>query len=157
MLELGHIVQVALHWGCPFVMTKSISSNGGWVIFDGLPRRWGLYLHSLYEIPFLKMKILFFGGRGMVLGFNSVPHSCQVGILPLEPLCQPFFVFRYFRDRVSRSICPGWLQNAIPLISAIWVARITSVSHQHEVKIKVLKGYMNSVLLLNLLKIFQRL
>jgi hypothetical protein len=35
----------------------------------------------------------------------------------LEPLYQPFFV-GVFGDRVSQIICPGWLQNAILLISA---------------------------------------
>jgi hypothetical protein len=33
-----------------------------------------------------------------------------------------------FWDRVLRTICLGWLQNMIFLISASWVARITDVS-----------------------------
>jgi hypothetical protein len=40
-------------------------------------------------------------------------------------------VMGLFRDRISRTICPGWLRTTILLISASWVARITGVSHQH--------------------------
>jgi hypothetical protein len=35
-----------------------------------------------------------------------------------------------FIDRVSRTICLGWLQTKILLIFAFWVARITGVSHR---------------------------
>jgi hypothetical protein len=35
-----------------------------------------------------------------------------------------------FQDRVSWTICPGWLWSAILIISATWIARITDVSHQ---------------------------
>jgi hypothetical protein len=35
----------------------------------------------------------------------------------------------FFWDRVSWTICPGWLWNLILLISAFWVIRITGVSH----------------------------
>jgi hypothetical protein len=38
-------------------------------------------------------------------------------------------LYWFFRDRVSQSICLGWLQTTILLISAPWVARITSVCH----------------------------
>jgi hypothetical protein len=39
--------------------------------------------------------------------------------LHLEPLHQPFFVMGfYFQDRVSRTICLGWLRTAILLICA---------------------------------------
>jgi hypothetical protein len=36
-----------------------------------------------------------------------------------------------FWDRVSQTICPGWLRTTILLISAYWVARITGMSHWH--------------------------
>jgi hypothetical protein len=35
----------------------------------------------------------------------------------------------FFQDRVSWTICRGWLQTAILLISAFWVARITGMSY----------------------------
>jgi hypothetical protein len=35
----------------------------------------------------------------------------------------------FFQDKVSQTICPGWLQTAIFLIYASWVARITGMSH----------------------------
>jgi hypothetical protein len=34
----------------------------------------------------------------------------------------------FFWDRVSWTICPGWLQTTSLLISASWVARITGTS-----------------------------
>jgi hypothetical protein len=36
----------------------------------------------------------------------------------------------YFRGRVL-TICPGWLQTTILLVSTSWVARIIGVSHQY--------------------------
>jgi hypothetical protein len=44
--------------------------------------------------------------------------------LHLEPLHQPFLC-RYFWGRVSRTICPGWIQTAILLTYASWLGRIT--------------------------------
>jgi hypothetical protein len=89
-------------------------------------------------------------------GLNSGPCSYWSGALPLEPYLQPraeafFFFFQYwglnsgtspwvtppalflwrvFRDGVSQTICPGWLQTAILLISASQIVRITGMSHQ---------------------------
>jgi hypothetical protein len=40
----------------------------------------------------------------------------------------PIFVLGFFQDRVL-TICPGWLQTAVLLISASQVASITDVSH----------------------------
>jgi hypothetical protein len=40
-------------------------------------------------------------------------------------------VMDIFEIRVLWTICPGWLQMAILLISASWVARITGVGHRH--------------------------
>jgi hypothetical protein len=37
----------------------------------------------------------------------------------------------FFQDKVSLSICPGWLWTVILLISASWVATITGMSHRH--------------------------
>jgi hypothetical protein len=39
------------------------------------------------------------------------------------------FLWKVFQDRVSQSICPGWLRTVILLISASWVAMITGVNH----------------------------
>jgi hypothetical protein len=55
----------------------------------------------------------------------------ELRVLYLEPLHQSFLWWLFFWDRVARTIFPGWLQTAILLISASWVARIISVSHQH--------------------------
>jgi hypothetical protein len=40
-----------------------------------------------------------------------------------------FFYEGFFRDRVSRTVCLGWLLTVILLVSASWVARIIGVSH----------------------------
>jgi hypothetical protein len=48
----------------------------------------------------------------------------KTGVLPLEPFCSA-----YFGDGVLRTICLGWPQISILLISASQVARITDVSH----------------------------
>jgi hypothetical protein len=39
-------------------------------------------------------------------------------------------LWRVFWDRGLWTMCPGWLQTSILLISASWVARLTGVSHQ---------------------------
>jgi hypothetical protein len=40
------------------------------------------------------------------------------------------FLWRVF-EISAWTVCPGWLQNMILLISDYWVARITGVSHWH--------------------------
>jgi hypothetical protein len=57
-------------------------------------------------------------------GLNSGPTPCAS--LPA------LFCEGFFWDRGSQTICLGWLQTAILLISAFWVARITGVSHQRQ-------------------------
>jgi hypothetical protein len=49
------------------------------------------------------------------------------GLSPWATL-SAFFCDRCFQDRVSQTICPGWLQTMILLLSGSWVAGITSVS-----------------------------
>jgi hypothetical protein len=41
---------------------------------------------------------------------------------------------------VSQTICPGWLETSILLISASWVARITGMSHWHWAQVCFLKA-----------------
>jgi hypothetical protein len=47
-------------------------------------------------------------------GLNSGLH--------LEPLHQPFLCDGFFQDRVSGTICPGWLGTSVLLIVASWAA-----------------------------------
>jgi hypothetical protein len=58
-----------------------------------------------------------------VLGLNSGPT-------PQDTQPAFFFCDGFFWDRVSWTICFGWLQTMILLISASWVARIIGMSHQ---------------------------
>jgi hypothetical protein len=43
------------------------------------------------------------------------------------------FYVRNFRDRVSWTVCPGWIQTTYILMSASWVAMIRGMNHQHLV------------------------
>jgi hypothetical protein len=45
-----------------------------------------------------------------------------------EPLHQPIFVMGFFQDRVSWSICLGWLWTKIIPISASWETRIVCMT-----------------------------
>jgi hypothetical protein len=58
------------------------------------------------------------------------------------------FLWRVFRDRVLQTICSGWLQTVILLISASWAAGITGMSHRHPAKkknlFKILSGHQRS-------------
>jgi hypothetical protein len=58
-----------------------------------------------------------------VLGLNSGPTPW---VTPPALFCEGFF-----QDRVSQTICPGWLPTEILLISASWVAKIIGVSQRH--------------------------
>jgi hypothetical protein len=61
------------------------------------------------------MPFLFFAVLGFELRTYTFNHSTN-------PFC-----IRYFWDRVSRTVCLGWLWTEILLISASWVARIIGV------------------------------
>jgi hypothetical protein len=69
-----------------------------------------------------------------VLGFE-LRASCLLGSpLLLEPLYHlrhstSHVLCCFFQNRVSQTVCLGWLWTVILLISASWVARITGVSH----------------------------
>jgi hypothetical protein len=64
----------------------------------------------------------FFLGRVWLTGLELRAYSLSHSI-------SPFFVCDgFFRDRVLITICLGWLQAAILLISASWIARITGMS-----------------------------
>jgi hypothetical protein len=63
--------------------------------------------------------------------FCSTGVWTHLGSIPwATPPVLYFFLWRVFWDRISWTICPGWLQTAILPISASWVARITGVSYR---------------------------
>jgi hypothetical protein len=76
-------------------------------------------------LPFLESLQCSFLNHLMV---GATFHVMSFMVL-ISPPC--WKLWRVFRNRVSRTICPGWPRTAILLISASWVARITGVSHQH--------------------------
>jgi hypothetical protein len=67
----------------------------------------------------------------MVLGLELRAYTLSQSTSP--------FCIKYFWDRVSQTICLGWLRTTILLIAASWVARITGVSHQHPAAFCLLK------------------
>jgi hypothetical protein len=64
------------------------------------------------------------------LGLNLGLHACSAGY-HLSHTSAHFAVIILEMGRVSRTICLGWPQTAVFLISASQVARITGVSHFH--------------------------
>jgi hypothetical protein len=104
----------------------------------------------------------FSGARGRRMGMETRAfymlgkHStaCQLEILNLfffflwywglnsgpTPWATPpaLFLWTVFWDRVSKTICLGWLQTSSLLISASWVAGITGMSHQRRAHILIL-------------------
>jgi hypothetical protein len=80
------------------------------------PTQWSSLLLNLDYIPlFFLLFFLWYWG------LNSGPTPWAT---PPALVCEGFFW-----DRVSWTICPGWLQTTILLISAFWVARLTDISH----------------------------
>jgi hypothetical protein len=60
---------------------------------------------------------------------NSRSHACLGRCSTTSATLPAMFCIGFFRDRVSRTICLGWPQSMIFLISASQVARITGMSH----------------------------
>jgi hypothetical protein len=58
-----------------------------------------------------------------VLGLEFRAFTCRHSTNP--------FLWWVFSSWVSQTICVGWIQTSILLISASFVTRITGVSHQH--------------------------
>jgi hypothetical protein len=73
-----------------------------------------VYTWTVSILAFFFFAVLAFEPRAYTLSHSASP-----------------FCTGYFQDRVSQTICPGWLWTKILLISASWVARITDLSHQH--------------------------
>jgi hypothetical protein len=75
-------------------------------------------------------------GQRQALPQNMLPIAfflffcCSAGVwtqgLHLRDTPSALFCNGCFQDRVSRTICLGWLLTAILLISAFWVARISA-------------------------------
>jgi hypothetical protein len=66
--------------------------------------------------------------------------SSQSGPLP-EVSPEPL-LWCLFPVKVSQTICQGWLQAVILLLSASWRARITGVRHQHAASSDYLKAWI---------------
>jgi hypothetical protein len=85
-------------------------------------------------------------------GLNTGPHTWEAGgILPLEPLWQPFFVLGTFKIGSWELFAQADFQMAILLISASWVARITGMSHRCLVGLLFWTKVMHKQILSNLL------
>jgi hypothetical protein len=112
---------------CPLERTQAHSnsgslSNNSWpteLFSQTLPCDHSSKLVSVTHISGASVFFVY----GWYWGLNSGP----------SPWATPpaLFLWRVFQDRVSWTICLGWIRTAILLISASWVARITGVSYRH--------------------------
>jgi hypothetical protein len=84
-------------------------------------------VHRLKATPWILIFFFFFFFF-VGLGFELRVWTWKAGTLPLGKTCSPFWS-GYFGDRLLWTVCLGWPQIAILLISASQVARITGVSH----------------------------
>jgi hypothetical protein len=78
---------------------------------------------------------------------RRIAGSCGNSVL-FVCLCSPgsFCIGGVFWDGVLQTICLGWLQAAILLISVSWVARIIGVSHRRKAAILFLISLETSTL-----------
>jgi hypothetical protein len=76
---------------------------------------------TITDSPY-SQSFFFFFFEALGFGFSSSSSYS------LSHSTSPFCV-KYFRDRISWTICLGWLRTIIILIPVSWVARITDVSH----------------------------
>jgi hypothetical protein len=74
--------------------------------------------HPIYFLHYLFI-YLFIAVLGLELRAFTLSHSTR-------PFCDG-----YFQDRVSRTICLGWLRPMTLLNSASWAARIIDMNHWH--------------------------
>jgi hypothetical protein len=76
-----------------------------------------------------------FNNQFAILSENGSFFFCSTGAwtqgLHLEPLHQPIFCEGFLEIGSWGTICLGWLQTTILLISASWIVRIASMSHWH--------------------------
>jgi hypothetical protein len=117
------------------------------VIWD----RWDVYFKPVLvqtrsvRLYFLWFCLLFFSFLFFsvlefeLLGLNAGPTPW------VTPPAPPPTFFVFFQDRVSQTICQGWLRTLIILISASWVARIIGVSHWHPAWFCLLREEKNTL------------
>jgi hypothetical protein len=85
----------------------------------------GLHLEPLHQ-PFFFLILIFLL---FICAYNAWVISPPCSPPPTAPL--PALLCKgFFQDRVSWTLCPGWPQTMIVLISASWIVRITGVRHQ---------------------------
>jgi hypothetical protein len=104
---------------------------------NSIPRFIEIFLNVIFciEENLERWLVVNFGGVGSFVFWVCLVFFFILGLelsaFTLSRSTSPIFVKFFFKIRSHRPICPGWLQTAILLISASWVARITSVSHWH--------------------------
>jgi hypothetical protein len=81
----------------------------------------------------------------LLLSLSLLYWGLSSGLTFWASLPALFFVMVFLRDRVLWTICLGWLQTLILLISVSWVVMIAGVSHQYPAlfsffKCKIVKG-----------------
>jgi hypothetical protein len=82
-----------------------------------------------HDLPSSATQVLGLQMCTTTLGYVFFSTGARIQGLYLEPLHQPLYCDGLFWARGSWSICLGWPQTSIILISASWIAGITGVSH----------------------------
>jgi hypothetical protein len=107
------------------------------VVFSNSP-----CLHPFTFNSYMFVCIYFFGSPGVELRASCLlVRHCTFGAT-----LTTLFSVEYFWNRVSRTVCLGWLRTLILLIYASWVARITGVSHHicfHLIEILVANTHLS--------------
>jgi hypothetical protein len=125
----NHTVTKRLNWIQNLNTTAIVAfSNQVQLIFKKLS-------YLLYVFHFIFLVVLGFELKAYTLS-HSTAHFC-------------------FQDRVLETICLGWLQRMILLISGSWVVRITDMSHWCLAKKVILNNL--KVATINLLKILNKI
>jgi hypothetical protein len=130
--EGGFLWALCLDWPWTLVLLISASQvariigMGHWLLtellfFMSTRSKTSVSFTETISFYFFLVVVLEFELRALHL---LVRCSITWATLPAFFFCE-LCVLGIFQDRVLRTICPGWLQTAVFLISAFWVARIT--------------------------------
>jgi hypothetical protein len=114
--------------------SNAISHSWGNMIRDSFlgvgSSTWASCFLGKYSTIWATLPAFFFLVGSTWVWIQNLELARQV-LYHLSHCVSPFCVYvGYFQVGVLQTICPGWPLTSILLISASWVARITSISHQ---------------------------
>jgi hypothetical protein len=132
--QLSYWPQIISRWTTS-ILISLMSSNRAIIHEFGWPLEKGFVTQAnririvlLTELNFCLLNFTGYFFHPVISGFVRNLYSFPFQIFLGDFRFFFFFCDRYFRDRVLQTICPGWLQTAILLISTSWVAGITGMT-----------------------------